>query len=269
MSKWRKYNGALIPISPPHVQVDISNVTLKVKETNSYFARWTSNFDCDKETEFWHVICDESLPIESLSRNTRSKVRRGLKKCSIRLVDRSIILDQGFECYKAAVLSYNTTLNLKTKSEFRTDISELEGSWDFWAVFYKNRIIGYSQNRLMDDYCDYSTIKLHPSYLSFYSSYVLFFTMNEYYLDELRFKYVNDGARNLLHNTNIQDFLISKFGFRKAYCILHLKYSSTFKLLVTFIYPFRFVFYAFNNKFAVKITALLLQEKIRRSFYKK
>ena len=59
MSKWRKYNGALIPISPPHVQVDISNVTLKVKETNSYFARWTSNFDCDKETEFWHVICDE------------------------------------------------------------------------------------------------------------------------------------------------------------------------------------------------------------------
>jgi hypothetical protein len=36
--------------------------------------------------------------------------------------------------------------------------------------------------------------------------------------------------------------------------------------MVLFIYPLRFVFYRFNNKFAVKITALLFQEKIRRSF---
>jgi len=204
--------------------------------------------------------------MESLSRNTRSKIRRGLKACSIRLVNKSFIIDEGFECYKAAVLNYNTTLNLKTESEFRNDILELEGSWDFWAVFHENRMIGYSQNWLMEDSCDYSTIKLHPDFLSLYSSYVLFFTMNKYYLDELKFRYVNDGARNLLHKTNIQNFLITKFGFRKAYCILHLKYSTTFKLLVTFIYPFRFVFYAFNNRFATKINSLFLQEKIRRSF---
>jgi len=266
MVKWRKYNGALIPIGPPHMQVDIYNIKQKVKETNSYFARWTSNFDCDKETVFWHVICDKFLTIESLSRNTRSKIRRGLKTCSIRLVNKSIILDQGFECYKAAFINYNTTLNLKTESEFKTDILELEGSWDFWAVFYKNRMIGYSQNRLIDDYCDYSTIKLHPSYLSLYSSYVLFFTMNKYYLNELRFKYVNDGARNLVHKTNVQDFLISKFGFRKAYCKLHIEYSFIIRFIVMFIYPIRFVFHRFNNKFALKINSLLLQEKIRRSF---
>jgi len=266
MVKWRKYNGALIPIGPPHMQVDIYNIKQKVKETNSYFARWTSNFDCDKETVFWHVICDKFLTIESLSRNTRSKIRRGLKTCSIRLVNKSIILDQGFECYKAAFINYNTTLNLKTESEFKTDILELEGSWDFWAVFYKNRMIGYSQNRLIDDYCDYSTIKLHPSYLSLYSSYVLFFTMNKYYLNELRFKYVNDGARNLVHKTNVQDFLITKFGFRKAYCKLHIEYSFIIRFIVMFIYPIRFVFHRFNNKFALKINSLLLQEKIRRSF---
>ena len=266
MVKWRKYNGALIPIGPPHMQVDIYNIKQKVKETNSYFARWTSNFDCDKETVFWHVICDKFLTIESLSRNTRSKIRRGLKTCSIRLVNKSIILDQGFECYKAAFINYNTTLNLKTESEFKTDILELEGSWDFWAVFYKNRMIGYSQNRLIDDYCDYSTIKLHPSYLSLYSSYVLFFTMNKYYLNELRFRYVNDGARNLVHKTNVQDFLITKFGFRKAYCKLHIEYSFIIRFIVMFIYPIRFVFHRFNNKFALKINSLLLQEKIRRSF---
>jgi len=266
MNKWRKYNGALIPALPPHFNVDASNIKQNIKDTSSYFARWSSNFDCDVETDFWYIICDKFLPMESLSRNTRSKIRRGLKACSIRLVSKSVIIDEGFACYKAAVLNYNTTLNLKTESEFRNDILELEGSWDFWAVFHENRMIGYSQNWLMEDSCDYSTIKLHPDFLSLYSSYVLFFTMNKYYLDELKFKYVNDGARNLLHKTNIQNFLITKFGFRKAYCILHLKYSTTFKLLVTFIYPFRFVFYAFNNRFATKINSILLQEKIRKSF---
>ena len=26
ISKWRKYNGALIPVEPPHVATDISNI---------------------------------------------------------------------------------------------------------------------------------------------------------------------------------------------------------------------------------------------------
>ena len=114
--------------------------------------------------------------------------------------------------------------------------------------------------------CNYSTIKFHPKYLRLYSSYALFYTMNYYYLNEMKFRYVNDGARNLVHKTNIQDFLITKFGFRKAYCKLHIQYNLFLKFLVMLIYPLRFVFYRFNNKFAVKITSLLVQEEIRRGF---
>ena len=62
------------------------------------------------------------------------------------------------------------------------------------------------------------------------------------------------------------DLRITKFGFRKAYCKLHIQYNLFFKFLVMIMYPLRFVFYKFNNKFAVKITSLLLQEEIRRSF---
>ena len=119
---------------------------------------------------------------------------------------------------------------------------------------------------LNDDTCNYSTIKFHPQYLKYYSSYALFYTMNRYYLAERKLKYVNDGARNLVHKTNVQDFLITKFGFRKAYCKLHIEYSLIIRFIVMFIFPIRFVFYRFNNKFALKINSLLLQEKIRRSF---
>ena len=74
MSKWRKYNGALIPETPPHIEIKTSKIKAKIKETNSYFARWTTEFDCKKVTEFWHVICDQNLEIEEYSVNTRSKI---------------------------------------------------------------------------------------------------------------------------------------------------------------------------------------------------
>ena len=40
------------------------------------------------------------------------------------------------------------------------------------------------------------------------------------YLNENNFRYVNDGAKSMSHDTNIQEFLIKKFKFRKAYCQL-------------------------------------------------
>ena len=63
--------------------------------------------------------------------------------------------------------------------------------------------------------------------------------MNDYYLNEKKFIYINDGARSISHETNIQDFLIQKFKFRKAYCKLHIIYSQKVKLLLLMIYPFR------------------------------
>ena len=35
--------------------------------------------------------------------------------------------------------------------------------------------------------------------------------MNQYYLNEKKLTYVTDGARSLVHQSNIQDFLINKF----------------------------------------------------------
>ena len=266
MSKWRKYNGALIPMPPPHIEINTSNIGSKIKETNSYFARWTTEFDCKKVTEFWHVICDQNLEIEEYSANTRSKIKRGLKNCVVKKITKQKLIKNGYEVYKEAFLKYKTYTTPNVKSVFVKDIELLGKYWEFWGVFYKEKLIAYCISKIESSSCNYSTIKFHPKYLRLYSSYALFYTMNCYYLNEMKFRYVNDGARNLVHKTNIQDFLITKFGFRKAYCKLHIQYNLFLKFLVMLIYPLRFVFYRFNNKFAVKITSLLLQEKIRRSF---
>jgi len=269
MREWKKYNGALIPIRPPHIDSNIENVASLLKLENAFLARWVTEFDCERETEFWYVICDKNLEINDYSLNTRSKIRRGLKKCVVMKITKQEIIENAYDVYKNAFLKYTTYSICKTKINFIHEIKSLGAEWEFFGVYYKEKLIAYCMCSLNDGTCNYSTIKFHPQYLKYYSSYALFYTMNRYYLSERNLKYVNDGARNLVHKTNIQDFLITKFGFRKAYCRLHVIYNPILRFIIMFIYPLRFAFYRFNNKFAVKITALLWQEKIIRSFYKK
>lgn len=51
--------------------------------------------------------------------------------------------------------------------------------------------------------------------------------------------YINDGARSISHETNFQDYLEKYFGFRKAYCKLHVAYNRRIKLVVKVLFPFR------------------------------
>ena len=266
MSEWKRYNGALVPIRPPHIKTNAKNLALLIKLENVFLARWVTDFDQKTETEFWYVICDKNLGINDYSINTRSKIRRGLKNCDVMKITKQEIIENAYEVYKNAFLKYTTYSTCKSRINFTQEIELLGADWEFFGVYYKGKLIAYCMCSLMDGTCNYSTIKFHPKYLKYYSSYALFYIMNRYYLSERKLKYVNDGARNLVHMTNVQDFLISKFGFRKAYCKLHIEYSLLIRFFVTFLYPIRFVFHGFNNKFASKINSLLLQEKIRRSF---
>jgi hypothetical protein len=268
MTTWRKYNGALIPDQPPHIRINDSNnlIKKKIRSNNAYFARWTTDFDCNEETNFWYVICDEFISIDKLSRNTRNQIRRGLRKCDVRIVDKRIIIEEGFESYYAAFLNYSTHIKPKNKAEFQDELLAFDSEWEFWGIYNEEKMIGYCQNKIVGKYCDYSTIKFHPNYLKLYPSYALFYTMNKYYLDEKGFDYVNDGARSISHETNIQEFLIKKFKFRKAYCKLNVIYNLRIGFLVKLLYSFRLVLKLLNFEPFTKLNILLDQEKIRRSY---
>ena len=79
-----------------------------------------------------------------------------------------------------------------------------------------------------------------------------------------KIKYVNDGARSIAHDTNIQEFLIKKFKFRKAYCKLNVIYRWDVGIAVKILYPFKSSIDKFNNKVFNKLSVLLRQEYIRR-----
>ena len=271
MSNWKKYNGALVPNLPPHIKIDSSGIEQKLKQYGAYFARWTSNFDCGYSTAFWYVICDKFIELDNLSRNTRNNTRRGLKRCTIKKVNNEFIINNCYFIYKAAFDNYLGHVKPKNEEDFKEEHLLYNDSkiWDFWVVYENktNKIIAYTRNKIEYNQCELCTTKFHPSFLkNFYPSEALFYTMNTYYLNKKKFKYINDGARSISHRTNIQSFLIQKFKYRKAYCKLHVVYSKKIKFLIKIIYPFRFLIKHARFGLTEKLNVLITQEKIRRSY---
>jgi hypothetical protein len=268
MKIWQKYQGSLVPSIAPHCPIDLSKKEAKdlLKKHRAYLIRWPINFDQIKKSTFWYVIKDGESSLDELSGNTRSKVRRGLKKLEVKKLAKHEVVDHGaYKVYLAANESYDHYVSPMNEEDFITQIlSYSDEECHFWGVFMKedNHLVAYSQNLLSDKSCNYSVIKFHPLYLKYYLSYALFFEMNNYYLNELNFRYINDGARSIGHDTSIQEFLIEKFKFRKAYCNLELYYSNKVKLVVVLLYPFRSLFFKRSFKLFKMIGILLKQHEI-------
>ncbi|MDA3820248.1 MAG: hypothetical protein PF590_07315 [Candidatus Delongbacteria bacterium] len=267
---WKKYQGALIPENPPHVEIHLTSEEQKylLKTSTALFLRWPSQFDMPHASAWWYVIKDSFDGMDELSRKTRSKVRRALKRQQVRKVSHEFVAEHGYEVYNNAFTQYDTYLKPLSEKEFTQYIQSLdESQWAFFAVFDNESgvMTAYSQNFVCDETAEYKIIKLHPAYLKNYASYALIYTMNEYYLTEKKCKYVNDGSRAIAHQTKVQDFLIHKMKFRRAYCKLNVKYKPWVRVFDYDFFPFRGVFKSFRCNGCKKINVLMRQEEIRRN----
>jgi hypothetical protein len=132
----------------------------------------------------------------------------------------------------------------------------------FWGCIDKSdgKLIAYASNLLQDNMCNYYSLKAIPEYLkNYYPYYGLLYAMNEYYLNNLGLRYVSDGSRSISNHSNIQQFLMEKFKFRKAYCKISIQYKQWLKILISLLFPFRKFF---TN---LKLKALFHQEAMARN----
>lgn len=247
----------ITPIGPAAQSFKIDKVHCRdlLHKLGGLWVMWTEGLESTHPASEWYaVICKEHKAVECvLSGNTRSKIRRGLKNCEVRQVDVSEIARNGYETYCAAHKGYgNNISSLPTAEEFSRRVMTDESFYDIrehWAVYNEGRMVGFAQNLLYDKTeVDYTHIKLHPKYLNRYSSYALFYRMNEHYLSYSGFQYVNDGFRSISHDTGIQDFLIREFGFEKSYTNLNVYYRPPIGQLLQLARPFRSVAKAFYPK---------------------
>lgn len=260
---YKLYKGAWIIESDSHLEKQLNSLDKNsLLSKGGIMVRNTYDFDCPEVTSFWYVIKDSFGGMEELSTNTRSKVRRCFKTLIVKRITSEELVEEGYSVYVLAAENYRIKCIPPTIEEFKKRVRNAVEN-EYWGVFDNTtgKLVAFSMNLVSKDTAEYCTLKAIPEYQKKYAYYGLIYEMNRYYLEELKLRYVNDGARSITEHSNIQPFLIEKFKFRKAYCHLSLHYKWWLWLAVKCLYPFRKVI--LNGK----VKAILNMESMARGDY--
>ncbi len=271
---WRYYNHAIIPTTAPHERVDESplkhNNFWKSIQGKGYpfLARWTMDFDCQEPTDWWYIIKDKPFDIMEVKKNYRRKIRKGLENFDIRVIDPTQYIEELYQVEAEAIVSYhNKKRQTLDYDRFVASLKKKRKGVTF-AAFSKEdkRIAGYCYDIVCDGYILGSLQKAKPSQEIKHLNAALVYSELDYFSKELAEGfYISAGERNILHETNFQDYLVKYFRFRKAYCRLHIRYRRGIKQLVACLYPIRSLVKRLDSiKLFYQISSVLKMEEIAR-----
>lgn len=228
---------------------------LKYLRRGGAFLRNAYNFDKTTNRFYWYVIKDSFGAFEELPSKVRNQVRRSLNTYNFKRVSKSEMQENGFDLFNKSRERFHDKSLFVTQEAWCKSLEH--GNLDFWIGYSKsdNMPAVFAINTVYDDYCDYNTMGISPDFPNnTYPIYGLIYEMNRHYLEEMRLKYVLDGARSITEHSNIQPFLEDIFNFRKAYCDLQLFYKPWLGFAIKVVFPFR---NWIKNR---KVSALLRQE---------
>lgn len=269
MSEWKYYNHALIPTTPPHETPATSDISkLLKKEKRALLARWTEDFDCGYETDWWYVIKDTPFDLSVLKAKRRYEINKGIKNFEVKVIDPGEHKPEIFEIFKKAYEQYPEKYRPKVERE---SLFAAIDDWSFAAVygaFHRDsgKLVGVAGLNRKECYVNYAIHKVIPEYESLaVNAAIVYEICSDHQELFASGGYLCDGARNILHETGFQDYLEKYFGFRKAYCKLRIRYKGIVWAAVKLLYPVRRILYKRDNVSAVhKINGIMKMEEIVR-----
>jgi len=260
---WKVRRRVLVPGTqyPCFVELTSDDTKALLKDSGAWFVRYDSA-PCEEPTEWWYIVCDRFNPKE-LSSNTRSKINRGNRRCSVKRIGIKWLANHGYECYFAAHSRYIYETPV-SQPEFLNNISEMaDGPFENWGVFVEDHLVGYCECIVEGNHVTTNVFKYNPAFLKHYSSYALINAILNYYVVD-RTMIINNGTRSIAHDTNMQDFLL-KFGFRKQFCRLNIIYQPWLGFVVQSLFPLRKLISLLPKyKCVHNIQSLFFQEELRR-----
>ena len=270
--QWKYYNRALIPLTPPHESPNMSNFYEYFNKRNILFARYTTDYDLNYETEWWYCIKENSFDIDLIKSKRRYEIIKGCKNfyCEINKEFTNYADDLykiACEAFSEYPENYRPEIN---KDSFFTYLKQCETDLSIDFILCKNKdehICGYAILEKNKNCVNLQVVKTLPSCQKLGINAAIVKFILDTYLPEY---YICDGERPLRHRTNYQEYLIKYFQFRKAYCILHIHYKTWLKIIIFIIFPLRSLLTRlsriYSNKILYNIISILEQERIRRTF---
>lgn len=270
-TKWKYYNHALIPTTAPHEIIEEPTKDIWNKISNgkkALFARWTDDFDCGYETNWWYVIKDDHFDLNSIKAKRRYEIKKGTKNFEVRIIDPTDYVDELYHVEMAAYAEYPETYRPNFSYE---SFSASINSWkkhEVYGAFYRetDKLVGYAWIDVYDSYIDFCCMKADPKYEKYGINAAIVYFMVERYNNRLsKTFYICDGARSILHKTNFQNYLEKYFGFRKAYCKLKVKYKLWVKIAVKCASPGMIQLIGkFSNSLGEKIKTIKLMDSLTK-----
>ena len=271
---WEYYNHAIIPTTAPHEEPNLDpikdgsiwNLTSSRGE-KPLFVRYTTDFDCGKETQFWYIVKDAPFIMDEIDKKYQKAIQRALKRCEVRRIDAVAEFEDIYEVYEAAVNNYQNIDNRVSKENFREGVKR--DGLDYWGAYdiATGKMAGWMSCQNNGDWTETISAKYHPELQSYVRpSDAIHYAILTHYLNELGQKFICSGSRSLNHKTNVQDYKIKNWHFRKAFCKLHLVYRKDINIIIKILYPFRNLLMKFDNITAIhQINSVLKMEEIARN----
>ena len=269
MSDFKVYNNCLISALAPHKVPNVSKINEEIKNNNCLLARWTDNFDCPNETQWYYVIKDDVWDISKLKAKDRNVITKGLKNYDCKIINPKDYTDEIYNIY----LEMNKILPESSRSNIsKDDYCNFDKKDIFIAAFSKTtgKICGYARLSEYDDYkkaLNFEVLRYLPEERNNNINASIIDYILNYFINEKKYEYICDGEKSIRHDTTFQNYLIRYFGFRKVFCNLHVVYSKKIKIIVSILYPLRNIIKHFSSiRLFHNIYGVLIQEKIVRSF---
>lgn len=273
---WKYYNHAMIPDTPPHESINTDKIEdgsiWKETKGTPLLARWTTEFDCGYETNWWYVIKDSTYDVMELKAKRRYEITKGRKNFVIEKIEPIMYSKELYGVQVASFAAYPE--KYRETVDFETFISTIS-AWggDCFAAFSKNEddgeyctICGYSYLERQGKCIHFYVQKTDPQHERNGVNAALVDGVLNFYQNELGHDvYICDGQRSIAHETAFQDYLEKYFGFRKAYCKMNISYHPLIRWMIPILYLFKNVCMHFdNNSFFHKINSILRMEQIIR-----
>ena len=216
------------------------------------------------------MIKDEPFDIESLKSKRRYEVNKGNKNFETKIINPSEYKEEIYQVQIAAFSTYPKKYRPSVDKQKLVKGIEDWGKYDVFGVFFKetNEFTGYAfLSKPNDSFLNFNVLKVNPDFEKYSVNAALVCGIVNYYEKFLQDGgIICDGSRSINHETHFQDYLEKYFGFRKAYCFLHVRYNPKIKWLIKLLFPLRKALVAFDRIGVFhSINSVLKMEEVCRS----
>ena len=187
---WRYYNHAILPATAPNTPPDLAlikngEIWKEFKDKKPLLIRWTTDFDCGYETDWWYCIKDNKFDISALNSNNRRKINLGNKYFDVKLINPFDYKEELYEIECLAIASWPWKYRPKNKKNEFIERLEQSSGINFFGAFEKgsNKLVGYATNKDCEEYVEFLTQRVIPTYEKYKINNAIVYGICEFYKD--------------------------------------------------------------------------------------